>query len=159
MTAGGGNVDTDAIDADENWFYDLVFNTTFQVDPNAPEDERLDSYVPSYGWKAGTSFSAPQVTGLVALLRELAPDASAAEIRSVIESTASQEPVGKAGQTTAPESYPDVLGQSEGVNVGIDGELNGDQPSNPGSNPQTLPPADYRGSGHIDVKKAVERLS
>ena len=159
VTAGGGNVDTDAIDADENWFYDLVFNTTFQVDPNAPEDERLDSYVPSYGWKAGTSFSAPQVTGLVALLRELAPDASAAEIRSVIESTASQEPVGKAGQTTAPESYPDVLGQSEGVNVGIDGELNGDQPSNPGSNPQTLSASDYRGAGHIDIRRAVRELS
>jgi hypothetical protein len=161
VTAGGGNIDTDVDDdaVTGNAFYDLVFNTGFVVDDDAPEDARLDTYVPSYAWKAGTSFSAPQVAGLVALLKGAAPDATAAEIRDAIESTAKQRPVGESGQTTAPESYPNVFGDAEGTNVGIDGEVDGDTPSNPGSNPDTLDSAAIRGSGHIDIKAAVKEIT
>jgi len=161
VTAGGGNIDTD-VDNDAvtgNAFYDLVFNTGFATDDGAPQDERLDEYEPSYAWKAGTSFSAPQVAGLVALLKGAAPDASPAEVRSVIEETAVQRPVGKSGQTTAPESFPNVFGDAEGTNVGIDGAVDGDQASNPGSNADTLSAPTYRGSGHVDMKKAVKRIT
>ena len=160
VTAAGGNIDVDAAgEADEGeYFYDLVFNTGFVTDDSEPEDARLDEYTPTYAWKAGTSFSAPQITGVVALLNGAAPDATPAEIRDAIESTAKQRPIGKAGQTTAPESFPNVLGDADGVNVGIDGAVNGDTASNPGSNPDTLSSADYRGSGHVDIEAAVEEI-
>jgi len=159
VTAGGGNIDTDVDDpATGNAFYDLVFNTGFVTDDDADQDERLDEYEPTYVWKAGTSFSAPQVAGLAALLAGANPDASPGEIRDAIESTATQQPVGKSGQTTAPESFPNVFGDADGVNVGIDGAVNGDTPSNPGSNPDTLDSAAVRGSGHIDIKAAVQAI-
>jgi hypothetical protein len=159
VTAAGGNADLDAVGPGRNWFYDLVFNTGFVLDPEAPEDERLEAYTPSYVWKAGTSFSAPQVAGLAALLKGVAPDATATEVRSVIEDTAVQFPVGAAGQTTAPESFANVLGQSTGTNVGTDGVVGGDQPSNPGSNPRVLDSGEYRGAGHVDVAAAVEAIT
>jgi subtilisin family serine protease len=159
VTAGGGNLDLDAEgEADQGqYFYDLLFNTGF-VTTDDPEDTRLETYEPSYVWKAGTSFSAPQVSGLAALLAGADPDASPGEIRSVIESTATQPPVGKSGQTTAPETFPDVLGQSDGVGVQDDGQVNGDTPSNPGSNESTLSSEAVRGSGHIDIKAAVDAI-
>jgi subtilisin family serine protease len=159
VTAGGGNQDVDAVDTDENFFYDLVFNAGFVTDPDRPEAVRLDDYEPTYVWKAGTSFAAPQVAGLAALLKGADPDASAEEVRAVIESTAKQRPVGKSGQTTAPETFPNVLLQSDGVGLQTDGLVNGDTPSNPGSNPDTLSSETYRGSGHVDVKAAVEAIT
>jgi len=148
VTAAGGNYDVDAVAADVGgWFYDLVFSTAIgNLDPNRPEDAQLDSYVPSYAWKPGTSFSAPQVAGLVALLFGLDAEATPGDVRETIESTASQPRVGKSGQTTAP---------SAATSVSSDGTYGGDQPSNPGSNPQTLAPEAYRGSGHVDVRAAV----
>ncbi len=160
VTAGGGNLDLDAEgEADQgNYFYDLVFNTGFVTDPDQGQDARLDDYEPAYVWKAGTSFSAPQVTGLAALLAGADPDASPGEIRDAIESTATQKPVGKSGQTTSPETFPNVLLQSDGVGVQDDGAVNGDTPSNPGSNDDTLDSATVRGSGHIDIKAAVNEI-
>lgn len=152
VTASGGNADLDAETAGENYHFDLVFSTVFEV------DSATGAFVPSYGWKAGTSMSAPQVTGLVALLAGEAPDASASEIRSVITGTARQHPVGKGGQTTAPETFPNILGQTEGTGVQSDSLVNGDQPSNPGSNPQTHDSEYIRGSGHIDIGGAVAEL-
>lgn len=38
----------------------------------------------TYGWKAGTSMAAPQVAGLVALVRELNPEANANQVESAI---------------------------------------------------------------------------
>lgn len=155
VTASGGNADLDARDTDANWFYDLVFNTTFQF-VDSDDDGTPDTYVPSYGWKAGTSMSAPQVAGLAALLAEQNADASPDEVRSTIEATAGHRPVGQAGSTTAPNTYPDILGNAEGVNLTTDGATDGDQPSNPGSNPKTLDSETYRGSGHVDLEKAVK---
>ncbi|WP_227377387.1 S8 family peptidase [Haladaptatus halobius] len=42
----------------------------------------------AYAWYAGTSMAAPQVAGLVALVREVNPDLSAKQVQSVIENTA-----------------------------------------------------------------------
>ena len=39
----------------------------------------------AYGWKAGTSMAAPQVAGLVALVRELDPDANPNQVESAIK--------------------------------------------------------------------------
>lgn len=54
--------------------FNLVFSTTSSLNEGAP-----------YGWKAGTSMSAPNVAGLVALVRELEPDANPARVESVIK--------------------------------------------------------------------------
>jgi hypothetical protein len=151
VTAEGGNADGDAqADGVGGWFYDLVFSTAIgNVDPTRPENVRLDEYEPSYAWKAGTSFAAPQVAGLAALLFGLDGDASPGAVRGAIERTAYDAKVGKAGQTTAPSETP---------NVGGDGEIDGNTPSNPGSSPQTLSPEAYRGNGHIDVRAAAREF-
>ena len=54
--------------------FNLVFSTTSPLNEGAP-----------YGWKAGTSMSAPNTAGLVALVRELDPDASPSQVESVIK--------------------------------------------------------------------------
>lgn len=61
---GGGTADED--DYEQT---DLVFST----EPNG-----------TYGWKAGTSMAAPQVAGLVGLVRELEPDMHANQVESNI---------------------------------------------------------------------------
>ncbi|WP_049971447.1 S8 family serine peptidase [Haladaptatus cibarius] len=42
----------------------------------------------AYAWYAGTSMAAPQVAGLVALIREANPDLSAKKVQNIIENTA-----------------------------------------------------------------------
>ena len=78
-----GNVVFDPDEVDEviefespAWPYpfNLVFSTTSPLNEGAP-----------YGWKAGTSMSAPNVAGLVALVRELAPDKNPSQVESVIK--------------------------------------------------------------------------
>ncbi|WP_418285396.1 S8 family peptidase [Halorubrum sp. DTA46] len=54
--------------------FNLVFSTTSPLNEGAP-----------YGWKAGTSMSAPNTAGLVALVRELRPDASPNQVESAIK--------------------------------------------------------------------------
>lgn len=72
VSAPGGNADETAIGTDAAWFLDLVLST-----------------VPGgYGWSAGTSMAAPQVTGAVALVRALAPEASARAVRRHLRGTA-----------------------------------------------------------------------
>lgn len=150
VTAGGGNADIDAID-ELVGVYDLVFSTGIEnLVPSQPEDARLDTYTPGYVWKAGTSFSAPNVSGLAALLFGADPEADPGEVRATIEDTARPRPVGRAGQTTAP---------SAASNVATDGAADGDTPSNPGSNPQTLSVEAYRGAGHVDVAAAVAEFT
>jgi subtilisin family serine protease len=87
VSAAGGNADLGAIGSGVPWFYDLVFSTIY-----APTD---DGPVPAYGWKAGTSMAAPQVAGAVALVRSLRPDASAEEVESLIQETASMPEEGE----------------------------------------------------------------
>ncbi|SDE02226.1 Serine protease, subtilisin family [Natrinema hispanicum] len=59
-----------------------------------------------YGWKIGTSMAAPQVAGLVALVREIAPNANAKQVQNVIQQSAEGDsgygdPEFGAGQTNA----------------------------------------------------------
>lgn len=54
--------------------FNLVFSTTSPVNEGSP-----------YGWKAGTSMSAPNTTGLVALVRELDSVANPNQVESVIK--------------------------------------------------------------------------
>ena len=83
VSAGGGNYDLEAIqDGIEAAYNDLVYST---VNVPGPDGEQTASY----GWKAGTSMAAPQVSGAVALVRSLNPDASVDEVESLIQETAS----------------------------------------------------------------------
>jgi subtilisin family serine protease len=79
VSAAGGNYDPEQ---PTNWFRDLVFSTVNTTN----EDGEV---VAGYGWKAGTSMAAPQVTGAVALVRSLNPGASVEEVESLIQETAS----------------------------------------------------------------------
>jgi len=82
VSASGGDADLDAArDNVPGWYYDLVLSTVVERDDDG-------NPVPGYGWKAGTSMAAPQVTGAVALVRSLRPDASAAEVEELIRDTA-----------------------------------------------------------------------
>jgi subtilisin family serine protease len=82
VSAAGGNADLEAVATNPDAYNDLVFSTI-----NTTDDE--GNVVPGYGWKAGTSMAAPQVTGAVALVRSLKPDASVEEVESLVRETAS----------------------------------------------------------------------
>jgi subtilisin family serine protease len=140
VSAAGGNADLDAIGTGLAWFNDLVLSTTFQVpDENVPSNTQLGNYYrPAYGWKAGTSMAAPQVTGLAALLAAADPNADAADIREQIETTAVQMDVGRIadedtddpynGETTAPAQGVTVTPVLQsGNNVAQDGVFDGDE--------------------------------
>ncbi|MEM4782251.1 MAG: S8 family serine peptidase [Halalkalicoccus sp.] len=73
---GGGYETLEMTLADDTeWPFptNLVFSTTDPQVEGAP-----------YGWKAGTSMAAPQVAGLVGLVRELDPDTNANQVESAI---------------------------------------------------------------------------
>ncbi|WP_241431259.1 S8 family peptidase [Halococcus thailandensis] len=87
VSAAGGNFDPDAQDeandgdADSpKWFYDLVLSTVYS--------EENGDVSPDYGFKAGTSMAAPQVTGAVALVRSLRPEMSVAAVEDLLRDTA-----------------------------------------------------------------------
>ncbi len=89
VSAGGGNYDPEALENDvEGWYYDLVLSTVYGTNENGETE-------PSYGWKAGTSMAAPQITGAIALVRSLRPDASATEVENLIKETANDAPGGE----------------------------------------------------------------
>ncbi len=96
VSAAGGNADLDAIGSVDGAYNDLVYSTTvtthYEDGPDDDDEGSKPSEIvdtePSYGWKAGTSMAAPQVTGAVALVRSLRPDASVDEIESLIQETA-----------------------------------------------------------------------
>ncbi|MEZ3145351.1 S8 family serine peptidase [Halobaculum sp. MBLA0143] len=147
VTAGGGNFDSgafasiDAIEAGDPIF-DLLYTTAFTG------DRRGGSLSPNFTFTAGTSFSAPNVAGLAALLYGFGDDPTPEAVRTTIEESAEQLPVGRAGQTAA---------ASVGTpNAATDSVFDGDSPSAPGRVSGRLDPADHRGNGHIDVLAAIE---
>jgi subtilisin family serine protease len=169
VTAGGGNFDVDAFAAGVTEArYDLVFNTgianLLPTDPDGdgeienPEDLVLDEYVPGYVFKAGTSFAAPNVAGLAALLFAAGEEPTPGEVRAAIEDTAEPLPVGRAAETTAPVLPTDQV-TLDTDNEATDGDFDGDKPSSPGRTPGRFDPATFRGEGHIDVAAAVRRIS
>jgi len=88
VSAAGGNADLDAVSSTPDAYNDLVFSTINTTD----EDGNV---VAGYGWKAGTSMAAPQVSGAVALVRSLRPDASVEEVESLIQETAAMPEEGE----------------------------------------------------------------
>nr|WP_158205546.1 S8 family serine peptidase [Halomarina oriensis] len=89
VSAAGGDADLDALNGGvEDAGQDLVYSTVNTVG----EDGTVTA---GYGWKAGTSMAAPQVSGAVALVRSLRPDASVEEVESLIQETASSAPGGE----------------------------------------------------------------
>jgi hypothetical protein len=153
VTAGGGNFDSGAFGnpdqiAAGSPILDLLFTTAFDG------DTREDGLEPILDYTAGTSFSAPNVAGLAALLYGFVDEPTSetpGAVRSAIEASAQQLPVGRAGETAA---------ASVGTrNAATDGVIDGDVPSVPGTVSGRLDPADHRGSGHIDVQTAVEEFT
>lgn len=99
--APGGGYETEekTLDptADVNWPYPLnLVYSTLPPYSNLPDeepdnpDENKDA--PRYGWKAGTSMAAPQVSGLAALVREINPDLNARQVQNVIQQGAEGDP-------------------------------------------------------------------
>ncbi|WP_242492742.1 S8 family peptidase [Halogeometricum borinquense] len=80
--APGGGYETaeKTLAPDTEWPYPLNL-----VYSSVPADLNDGS---QYAWYAGTSMAAPQVAGLVALVREVAPDLTAKQVQNVIERTA-----------------------------------------------------------------------
>jgi subtilisin family serine protease len=70
---------------DPLWFYDLAFDTALSYDT---DDGDPDTRVPGYGWKAGTSMAAPQVTGAAALVKSVTPDCDANQVESALKRAA-----------------------------------------------------------------------
>ncbi|WP_276302402.1 S8 family peptidase [Halorussus lipolyticus] len=89
VSAAGGDADLEAsAEGIPGWYYDLVLSAVVEYDDEG-------NPVPGYGWKAGTSMAAPQVTGAVALVRSLRPDASVEEVEDLIRETARDAPGGE----------------------------------------------------------------
>lgn len=82
ISAAGGDIDQES--DDENADFDLVLSTVNTV----TDDGEVEA---GYGWKAGTSMAAPQVSGAVALVRSVRPNASVAEVEDLLRDTAAQQ--------------------------------------------------------------------
>lgn len=80
--APGGGYETLAKTLSEDTEWPFPYNLVYSTVPADLNDGTR------YAFYAGTSMAAPQVAGLVALVREVAPDLSAARVQSVIERTA-----------------------------------------------------------------------
>ena len=78
--APGGGYETEEKTVDPEADVDWPFPTNLVFSTISPRVEGG-----AYGWKAGTSMAAPQVAGLVALVRELEPDANARQVESAIK--------------------------------------------------------------------------
>jgi subtilisin family serine protease len=87
LGAPGGDADLDAIGTDADWFLDLVFNTIAEPNFTGSGTYRGADY--GYGWVAGTSMAAPQVSGAVALVRSQHPDWQTDQVESALERAAS----------------------------------------------------------------------
>lgn len=86
LGAPGGDADLDAIGTGVDWHLDLVFNTIAE-----PRFSGSGNYLGAeygYGWAAGTSMAAPQVTGAVALLRSQHPSWETDQVQSALERAA-----------------------------------------------------------------------
>ncbi|NHN59300.1 MULTISPECIES: S8 family serine peptidase [Halorussus] len=81
ISAPGGNYAADP-PADADWQYDMVLSTAFEWG----EDD--DTMIPAYGWKAGTSMAAPQVSAAAALVKSLNPRATPGDVRRHLVATA-----------------------------------------------------------------------
>lgn len=85
LGAPGGDADLDA-DEDDPWHLDLVLSTI--AEPEFDEDGKYLGATYGYGWAAGTSMAAPQVTGAAALVSSQKFRDNANQVRATLERTA-----------------------------------------------------------------------
>ena len=89
IAAPGGDADltmTDPVGGVPAYAYDFVFSTVTTVVTD--DDGNYEETVPGYGWKAGTSMAAPNVTGAAALVKSNNPDYNANQVRAALENAA-----------------------------------------------------------------------
>jgi subtilisin family serine protease len=86
VSAPGGNFDSVASSRDTfGWVLDMLLTDSVAVQRDATGEFTFES---SWNWTIGTSFAAPQVTAVVALVRSLAPDMPVADVTALVERTA-----------------------------------------------------------------------
>ena len=93
VSAPGGDADLSAIGTGVDWYYDLVLSTTAEIvettNGKGNGKGRTETTVEyDYGWAAGTSMAAPQVVGAAALVKSVAPDLNANDVRDRLQTTA-----------------------------------------------------------------------
>lgn len=91
LGAPGGDADLDAIGTGVKWYFDLVFNTIAIPSYETDDDGTVTGLAGveyTYGWVAGTSMAAPQVSGAAALVKSANPDYDANEVESALERAA-----------------------------------------------------------------------
>lgn len=89
LAAPGGNYDldlTEPVGGVPAYAYDLVFSTVTSVVTD--DDGNYVGSEPGYGWKAGTSMSAPNVAGAAALVKSENHSYNANQLRSALEQAA-----------------------------------------------------------------------
>lgn len=81
----GKTFTTDPDEVERPWPHNAVFSTLPEVGliPDPYVDTTIDGE--AYGWLMGTSMAAPQVTGLVGLVRELTPEMNPNQIEQAIK--------------------------------------------------------------------------
>ncbi|MFC7044428.1 S8 family serine peptidase [Halobacteriaceae archaeon GCM10025711] len=85
VSAPGGDADLSAIGTGVGWYYDLVLSTMAEVVETSDGKTTIEY---DYGWAAGTSMAAPQVVGAAALVKSVAPDLNANDVRDRLQTTA-----------------------------------------------------------------------
>lgn len=87
VSAAGGNYRPGSLETNPNAYNDLVYSTIYKQTLSG-------EFISGYGWKAGTSMAAPQVSGAIALVRSLRPSSTETEVKEYIRETASDAPGG-----------------------------------------------------------------
>ncbi|HET7325401.1 MAG TPA: S8 family serine peptidase [Halococcus sp.] len=109
LAAPGGDADLEALNNEVPGSQkDLVFNTVFIGEDTDGDEVPEPPFIPAYGWKAGTSMAAPQVTGAAALVKSVNPDYNANQVRSALKNAA-EVPEGY-DKTYYGAGYLDTLG-------------------------------------------------
>jgi subtilisin family serine protease len=87
LGAPGGDADLSAIGTGVDWYLDLVLSTVAEFERD-DDGEITGDATYDWGWAAGTSMSAPNVSGAAALVKANNPDYNPAQIKSALKRAA-----------------------------------------------------------------------